>query len=79
MKVKGDSWVPGVRNRKNSVAFYEDGSGSPKGRFWGDEDIRTLVLDKFENLLYVQEEISNSQLDTGTWNSGREVQAVDKI
>lgn len=44
-----------------------------------DEDIRSLVLDKFKNLLDNQEKTSNRQLDTRIWNSGGESQAVDKI
>ena len=46
----------------------------------GDEDIRSLVFDKFENLLDIQEEISNTRYkNTTVWNSGKEVQVVDKI
>ena len=82
-KVKCDMWVPGLGNRKDGVdgvTLYENGSGNPRSRFWGDEDIRSLVFNKFENLLDIQEEISNTRYkNTRIWNSGREVQALDKM
>lgn len=45
----------------------------------GFEDIRSLVLYKFQNLLNIQEEISNRQLVTRILISWREAQVVDKI
>jgi len=82
-RVKGDTWVPGLGNRKDGedgVTLYENGLGNPRSRFFlGGEDIRSLVFNKFENLLDIQEEISNTRYkNTRIWNSGREVQAVDK-
>ena len=38
MRVKGDTWVPGLGNRKDGedgVTLYENRSGNPRSRFWG--------------------------------------------
>lgn len=51
-RVKGDSQIFGLGNRKDGIFVYEDWLGSQRSRFWGDGDIRSLVLDTLSLKIY---------------------------